>query len=89
MNYPPSVRDPASYSDRKTGEKSFHQTEVMAWKWLGTQERVDKITELMAAAKAAKLTDTERKHVEVFENVAYKHMIEGRKAWVGKEPQLK
>ena len=62
---------------------------MMAWKWLGTQERVDKITEFMAGPNAPKLNDTERKNVEVFENVVYKHMIEGRKAWLGKEPQLR
>ena len=88
-NYPPGVRDPASFKDMKTGEKFFHQTEEMAWKWLGTQERMDRISALMAEARAANLNDVERRHLDTFDQSVYAHMIEGRKAWVIKEPQLK
>ena len=77
-NYPPSILDPASYPDRKTGEKHFHQTKEMAWKWLGTRERIDRITSLLAAAKAAPVEEAARRHLEAFEAVAYRHLIEGR-----------
>lgn len=79
-NYPPSILDPASYANRKSGEKQFHQTKEMAWKWLGTQERIDRITSLLAAAKAAPVGEAERRHLEAFEAVAYRHLIEGRAA---------
>ena len=88
-NYPPAVRDPASFTDYETGAKLFHQTEEMAWKYLGTADVMEKLGALMAQAKAAKLSEAERKHVETFEQTAYTHMIEGRKAWLIKEPQLK
>jgi hypothetical protein len=52
----------------------------MAWKWLGTQERIDRITSLLAAAKAAPVGEAERRHLEAFEAVAYRHLIEGRAA---------
>ena len=79
-NYPPSILDQASYPNRKVGEKHFHQTEEMAWKWLGTRERIDRISALMAEAKAAQLNDAERRHLDAFESVAYRHLIEGRAA---------
>ena len=79
-NYPPAIRDPANYTDYKSGSKLFHQTKEMAWKWLGTQERIDKISALMAEAKAARLGDKERRHVEAFENIAMAHLLEGRKS---------
>jgi hypothetical protein len=79
-NYPPSILDPASYSSRKVGEKHFHQTKEMAWKWLGTKQRIDRITALMAEAKAAPLGEAERGHVEAFDIIAYRHLLEGRAA---------
>jgi hypothetical protein len=79
-NYPPSILDPASYSSRKVGEKHFHQTKEMAWKWLGTKQRIDRITALMAEAKAAPLGEAERRHVEAFDIIAYRHLLEGRAA---------
>lgn len=77
-NYPPSVLDPASYPDRKAGEKQFHQTKEMAWKWLGTKERIGRIAALMAVAQSAPVGDAERRHLEAFEAVAYRHLSEGR-----------
>ncbi|NDC63565.1 MAG: DUF4838 domain-containing protein [Planctomycetia bacterium] len=79
-NYPPAIRDPANYPNLQTGDKFFHQTKEMAWKWLGTKERIDRITALFAKAKAAQLGDQERRHVEAFESVALAHLLEGRKA---------
>ena len=79
-NYPPSILDPASYANRKMGEQHFHQTKEMAWQWLGTQHRIDRITALMKTAKAMPVGEAERRHIEAFEAVAYKHLIEGRAA---------
>ena len=77
-NYPPSVRDPRSYANRKLGEKHFHQTKEMAWTWLGTQDRIDRIKALFAIANATQVGEAERRHLEAFESVAYRHLLEGR-----------
>ena len=75
QNYPAAVRDT---------EWQFHQTEEIAWGYLGTAERMAEFGALMAQAKAAATTDTERKRVELFEKGVWDYMVAGRKRYLEK-----
>jgi len=77
-NYPPSILDPANYPNRKAGEKQFHQTKEMAWQWLGTKERIARISAFMALANSTQVGEAERRHLQAFESIAYRHLIDGR-----------
>ena len=64
----------------------FHQTEEIAWKYLGTEERMNKMAGWMEEARAAKLSDVERRRVALFDKGPWQHMVEGRKKYLAKRP---
>ncbi|MCC6581652.1 MAG: DUF4838 domain-containing protein [Phycisphaeraceae bacterium] len=61
-----------------------HQTEEIAWKYLGTKDRMDKIAGWIKQAQDAKLTDIQRQRVEIFVEGPWAYMQEGRRAWLNK-----
>jgi hypothetical protein len=72
-NYPPEVR---------TEERQFHQNEEIAWKYLGTEERMAELGELMQKAKQLAITDVEKQRVQLFEIGVWNYMLEGRKKFL-------
>lgn len=54
-------------SDVQTADKDFHQTEEMAWKYLGTAERILQWGRYLETAKSLASTDAERARVALFE----------------------
>jgi hypothetical protein len=75
-NYPPEVRD---------ADKHFHQTEEMAWKWLGTEERMARFGELMQQARDAATTEIEKQRVGMFDRGIWQYMLAGRGEWLQKQ----
>ncbi|MDD5708702.1 MAG: DUF4838 domain-containing protein [Kiritimatiellae bacterium] len=78
----------ATYTDRSNYPSSFqipgHQTEEIAWRYLGTQERMDKMARWMDEARAARLSEVERRRVDLFDKGPWQYMVEGRRQWVFK-----
>ncbi|HUT36987.1 MAG TPA: DUF4838 domain-containing protein [Planctomycetota bacterium] len=66
--------NPANYPAGFSG----HQTKQAAWEHLGTEERMARFAELMAAAKQAAATDAEKQRVALFEKEVWDYMVEGR-----------
>ena len=77
--------DPENYPEAVRKEDAhFHQSEEMAWKHLGTAERLLAWGKLLEEARSAASTPTERERVAVFEKDIWDRMVEGRKAWEAK-----
>ncbi|MEI6500668.1 MAG: DUF4838 domain-containing protein, partial [Armatimonadota bacterium] len=70
--YPPQIQKSAEHQ---------HQTEELAWKWVGTPERVAELQKLMDQAKAAAKTDEEKQRVALFEKGIWVPITEGRKKY--------
>jgi hypothetical protein len=70
--YPPDIQTSAAHQ---------HQTQELAWKWLGTPERMAEWQALMDAAKAAARTGLEKQRVASFERGMWQYMLEGRRQW--------
>lgn len=71
-NYPASFKIPS------------HQTEEIAWKHLGTEERMGQMAKWMEEARAAKVSDAERQRVALFDQGPWQYMVEGRRTWLAK-----
>lgn len=71
--------DPRSYPEsvRNTTVLRTHQTEELAWKYLGTPERMDRWKSLVAEAVKLANTDLEKKRVEKFVSAVWQPMFEG------------
>lgn len=72
-NYPKEVRD---------GDRTFHQTEEMAWEWLGTEARMAEFDKLMRQARNAAETDIEKQRVALFEDGVWNYMKAGRQLYI-------
>ncbi len=59
-----------------------HQSEEIAWKYLGKQQRMDQLKELMQRAIAAAETDIEKQRVALFEKGIWQYMQAGRNAYL-------
>ncbi len=68
----------------RTKEHQFHQTERMAWKYLGTSERMERLGKLIAKAERAAKTDIEKKRVQTWKEGVWDYMAQGRKAYIEK-----
>lgn len=66
-NYPKGIRN---------GTLELHQSEEIAWQWLGTASRMEKLQTLMAEAKAAATTDLEKRRIARFERGIWLPMVE-------------
>ena len=77
--------DPQSYPPNIASgrlETHHHQTEDLAWGWLGTPERMERWGGLLEQAKASARTDRERKCIELFEKGTWSYMVEGQQKYV-------
>ncbi len=70
--YPPEIQGSAAHQ---------HQTEELAWKWLGTPERMAQMQQLMDQAVAAARTDAEKQRVDMFKRGIFDYMVEGRRLY--------
>ncbi len=80
MNYPEEVR---------TGQVHLHQSEDLAWGYLGTEERMKKLGELMEEAKRLATGEVERKRVQMWEEGIWRYMVEGREKYTRKKTEEK
>ena len=79
--------DPSNYPEEvKTEERQFHQNEEIAWEYLGTEERMAELSELIQKAKELADTDTEMQRVRLFERGVWEYMVSGREQWMSKLP---
>ena len=75
--------DPANYPERiRTKDWQFHQTEVIAWRYLGTEERMKELGALKDQAQALAATDEEKRRVGLWERGVWEYMVEGRKQYL-------
>jgi len=65
--------DPENYQKNKNGTVG-HQTQRMAWSWLGTAERMAALGRHIEDAKRLAQTNLERKRVELFEMAVWRYM---------------
>jgi len=78
-NYPEDVQ-----KDRK---KDFFQTEEIAWKYLGTEERMAKLGKLMDEAAQLAAGDVEQQRVDLFRKAIWDRMVGGHTQFLAKQPQ--
>lgn len=75
-NYPPEVQHE---------NRHFHQTEAMAWNWLGTEARMKRFGAWMEQARRAARTAVEKQRVDQFDRGIWQYMVAGRRAWLRKQ----
>ena len=75
--------DPANYPEEvRKEDRTFHQTEEIAWGYLGTEQRMSALAALMAEAKAAAVSETQARRVALFEQAVWKYMVDGRQGYL-------
>ncbi len=75
-SYPAEVRESPAHQ---------HQTEELAWRWLGAAERLDRLEALVAEARDRAGTELERRRVALFERGIVEYMREGKRAYEAKQ----
>ncbi|MFH0797736.1 MAG: DUF4838 domain-containing protein [Candidatus Omnitrophota bacterium] len=80
-NYPPEIA---------TGkiEGHHHQTEEIAWGWLGTEEHMKELGGLMEQARAAASTEIEKQRVALFDKGVWQYMLAGRTNYIEKRDEI-
>jgi len=76
--------DPASYPEpiaTRKREGHHHQTEELAWGWLGTPERMARMADLLEQARRAARTDEQKRRVELWALGTWDYMVAGRKRY--------
>lgn len=76
-NYPAEVRT------NLRGQ--YHQTEEIAWKYLGTKERMAELGKLMAEAEKTPVDAVQKQRVALFRTAVWDYMVEGRKMYLAKQ----
>ncbi len=75
--------DPLNYPAYVQKEKRhFHQTEEIAWGFLGREEVMKELGRLMEEAKGLARTEIEKKRVSLFEKGIWQYMVEGREMYL-------
>ena len=77
--------NPANYPEAIAAGKlegHHHQTEEMAWGYLGTEQRMRALGKLMQDAKAAAQTPEQKQRVALFELGTWNYMTSGRKQYL-------
>ena len=79
--------DPANYPEdvRKNRNRHFHQTEELAWKYLGTESRMAELGKLMDEATRLAVGEKEKQRVAIFRKAVWDYMVEGRKMYLAKQ----
>ena len=80
--------NPANYPEeiQKNLKDDFFQTEEMAWKYLGTAERMAKLGSLMDEATQHAVGEVEQQRVALFRHAIWDHMLEGRRQYLANQP---
>lgn len=78
-NYPPEIR---------AKEAQFHQTEKIAWEWLGTAERMATLGALIAEAESLAATAQDRQRVALWKSGVWDYMQEGRARYLARNHAL-
>ena len=77
---------PANYPETvQKDDLHFHQTEEMAWKYLGTAERLAGWGKLVGQGQAAANTPEQRQRVALFVQDLWGTMLAGRQQWESRE----
>jgi len=71
-SYPPEIQASPGHQ---------HQTQELAWKWLGTDARMAEWVKLMEEGKRAARTDLEKQRVGLFERGMWEYMLEGKRQY--------
>jgi hypothetical protein len=77
--------NPANYPEPIAARKlegHHHQTEEVAWGYLGNAKRMETLGELLAQAKAAAQTGEQKQRVALFELGVWDYMTAGRKQYL-------
>ena len=78
--------DPQNYVGAAP-EENMHQTEEIAWGRLGTEERMNELGGLIDLAERYAVADAEKQRVALWKDGVWKHMVEGRKAYLAKKKE--
>ena len=74
-----TFNDPNSYPEYvRAEEKQFHQNKELAWEYLGTEDRMNELGQLMEKAQALAKTDVEKERVLLWRRGVWDYMVEGR-----------
>jgi len=77
---------PANYPETvQKDDLHFHQTEEMAWKYLGTAERLAGWGKLVGQGQAAASTPQQKQSVALFVQDLWANMLAGRQQWESRE----
>ncbi|NLO74978.1 MAG: DUF4838 domain-containing protein [candidate division WS1 bacterium] len=71
-NYPPDIAQ---------GLRGSHQTRELAWKWLGTPERMAELAQYIEAARQARVTSIQAQRRDVFIKQYWDYMVAGRRLY--------
>lgn len=77
--------DPANYPEAIAEgriEGHHHQTEEVAWGYLGTEARMARFQALLDQAKALAASEAEKQRVKLFELGTWEYMLAGRKLYM-------
>lgn len=78
--------NPANYPEEMQKEVGiWHQTEEIAWDYLGTEERMAELGTLMAEARRTAQTDVEKRRVAIFDKGVWEYLVEGRRKYLAKK----
>ena len=77
---------PANYPETvQRDDIHLHQSEEMAWRYLGTAERMAAWSNLLEQAQAAASTPEQKQRVAIFVQDIWVGMVEGRRSWEAKQ----
>ncbi|MCP4643899.1 MAG: DUF4838 domain-containing protein, partial [bacterium] len=77
---------PDSYPEEvQVKDKQYHQNARIAWEYIGTEPRMEKLGALMDKAVAKAETDLEKRRVQTWKEGVWDYMVEGRKAYFAKQ----
>lgn len=88
-NYPKKALDRVSIIAGGDFVIGNHQSEEIAWKYLGNPERMDQLKKLMDRAVAAAETDIEKQRVALFERGIWQYMQNGRNAYLQRSREIR
>ena len=87
-NYPEKYLERTSIIAKGDVVVGNHQSQEIAWKYLGNAERMSQLKKLMDQAIAAAETDIEKQRVALFEKGIWQYMENGRNAYLQKSKQM-
>ncbi len=77
--------EPRNYpADLVDSETQLHQTEEIAWKYLGTESRMAELAEFICEAEALARPGDEARRVQQWRAAVWEHMLDGLRAYLAK-----